>query len=217
MHAFRTLDRERSWHQSLMEGATQYDPVTNEAVVNEAWSALVTAQEAYDATPGGMCDLREEITDLQEDLGDDALADPAYQALVNRLISGKARRAEQMSLYRATRNPSASEGACGYTTAEEAAAEETSVDRQIRLCPCIAYRYKNTCEHVAANLPGDNPQAYVPGDRLAGDPLLESVPAERRNTLIAVRDRDGLRFDIQLQEAPNAPETVFLRYPGHQR
>jgi hypothetical protein len=62
-----------------------------------------------------------------------------------------------MSLYRATRNPSASEGACGYTTAEEAAVEETSVDRQIRLCPCIAYRYKNTCEHVAANLPGGRP------------------------------------------------------------
>ena len=55
-------------------------------------------------------------------------------------------------------------------------------------------------------------RAYVPGDRLAGDPLLASVPADRRDTLIAVRDEHGLRFDIRLQ---GERETVFLRYPGH--
>jgi protocatechuate 3,4-dioxygenase alpha subunit len=60
-------------------------------------------------------------------------------------------------------------------------------------------------------------RAYLPGDWLASDPLLSTLPAERANTLIAVRDERGLRFDVQLQGSPSKPETVFLRYPGHQR
>jgi protocatechuate 3,4-dioxygenase, alpha subunit len=60
-------------------------------------------------------------------------------------------------------------------------------------------------------------RAYVPGERLAGDPLLASLPPERRDTLILKEEESGLRFDIQLQAAPGKPETVFLRYPGHQR
>lgn len=60
-------------------------------------------------------------------------------------------------------------------------------------------------------------RAYVPGDHLSNDPLLASLPPERRDTLIARRDAGGLHFDIQLQDAPGAPETVFLRYPGHHR
>ena len=55
-------------------------------------------------------------------------------------------------------------------------------------------------------------RAYLPGAHLDGEPLLKSLPADRRNTLIAVPDGRGLRFDISLQ-GPN--ETVFLRYPGH--
>jgi protocatechuate 3,4-dioxygenase alpha subunit len=55
-------------------------------------------------------------------------------------------------------------------------------------------------------------RAYVPSERLSGDPLLNSLPAERRHTLVAARDEHGLRFDIKLQ---GADETVFLRYPGH--
>jgi protocatechuate 3,4-dioxygenase, alpha subunit len=57
-------------------------------------------------------------------------------------------------------------------------------------------------------------RAYLPGDGLAGDRLLNSLPAERRRTLIAVADDHGLRFDIRLQ---GDDETVFLRYPGHRR
>jgi protocatechuate 3,4-dioxygenase alpha subunit len=60
-------------------------------------------------------------------------------------------------------------------------------------------------------------RAYIPGEWLAHDPLLASLSAERRDTLVASRDGTGLRFDIQLQDAPGKPETVFLRYPGHQR
>ncbi|WP_068272338.1 protocatechuate 3,4-dioxygenase subunit alpha [Aldersonia kunmingensis] len=56
-------------------------------------------------------------------------------------------------------------------------------------------------------------RAYVPGDGVANDPLLQSLPEERRNTLIAERDEQGLRFDIRLQ---GEDETVFLRYPGHE-
>ncbi len=57
-------------------------------------------------------------------------------------------------------------------------------------------------------------RAYLPDDRVAGDALLVSLPADRRHTLIAEPDEQGLRFDIRLQ---GADETVFLRYPGHQR
>jgi protocatechuate 3,4-dioxygenase, alpha subunit len=57
-------------------------------------------------------------------------------------------------------------------------------------------------------------RVYVPGDRLADDKLLNSLPADRRQTLIAARDEHGLRFDIRLQ---GDGETVFLRYPGHRR
>jgi protocatechuate 3,4-dioxygenase, alpha subunit len=55
-------------------------------------------------------------------------------------------------------------------------------------------------------------RAYLPGEQLSGDPLLNSLPAERRRTMVADRDGHGLRFDIKLQ---GADETVFLRYPGH--
>ncbi|CAO5179077.1 Protocatechuate 3,4-dioxygenase alpha chain [Frankia sp. AiPs1] len=57
-------------------------------------------------------------------------------------------------------------------------------------------------------------RAYVPGDgaELAADPLLSSLPAERRQTLIAARGERGFVFDIHLQ---GARETVFLRFPGH--
>jgi protocatechuate 3,4-dioxygenase, alpha subunit len=57
-------------------------------------------------------------------------------------------------------------------------------------------------------------RAYVPGDRLDQDRLLSAVPADRRHTLIALPDEHGLRFDIRLQ---GDDETVFLRFPGHQR
>jgi protocatechuate 3,4-dioxygenase alpha subunit len=57
-------------------------------------------------------------------------------------------------------------------------------------------------------------RAYLPGAEVTHDRLLNSVPADRRHTLIAVADEHGLRFDIHLQ---GADETVFLRYPGHHR
>jgi protocatechuate 3,4-dioxygenase alpha subunit len=41
----------------------------------------------------------------------------------------------------------------------------------------------------------------------ASDPLLSTVPAERRDTLIAVPSEDGYRFDIRLQ---GPDETVFF-------
>ena len=59
-------------------------------------------------------------------------------------------------------------------------------------------------------------RAYVPGDidALAGDALLSSLDEGRRETLVAVRERDGsLRFDIHLQ---GEDETVFLAFPRHE-
>jgi len=57
-------------------------------------------------------------------------------------------------------------------------------------------------------------RVYLPGEQLASEPLLASLPEGRRDTLIAVADEHGLRFDIRLQ---GDDETVFLRFPGHRR
>ena len=55
-------------------------------------------------------------------------------------------------------------------------------------------------------------RAYVPDHALLGsDPLLSSLPADRRETLVARRDATGLVFDVRLQ---GEAETVFLSYPG---
>jgi protocatechuate 3,4-dioxygenase, alpha subunit len=56
-------------------------------------------------------------------------------------------------------------------------------------------------------------RVYLPGhDALPSDPLLMSLPTDRRDTLIAQRDLDGLAFDVVLQ---GDRETVFLTFPGH--
>ncbi|MBW4095908.1 MAG: protocatechuate 3,4-dioxygenase subunit alpha [Acidobacteria bacterium] len=57
-------------------------------------------------------------------------------------------------------------------------------------------------------------RVYLPEDTeaLSKDPLLNSLPEDRRSTLIAAREADGsLRWDIHLQ---GDGETVFLSYPG---
>ena len=47
---------------------------------------------------------------------------------------------------------------------------------------------------------------------LEKDPLLSSVDADRRSTLVAERQADGsLLFDVHLQ---GEKETVFLQFPG---
>ena len=57
-------------------------------------------------------------------------------------------------------------------------------------------------------------RAYLPGDPalLAADPLLAGLDADRRATLIAAADDQGLVFDVRLQ---GERETVFLTFPGH--
>lgn len=59
-------------------------------------------------------------------------------------------------------------------------------------------------------------RAYLPADlqadgALDADPLLASLPADRRATLVAASDPTGLVFDIRLQ---GDEETVFLSFPG---
>lgn len=49
-------------------------------------------------------------------------------------------------------------------------------------------------------------RVYLPG---ADDPFLDALPAPRRATLVAVRDEEGLVFDVVLQ---GARETVFLAH-----
>ena len=52
-------------------------------------------------------------------------------------------------------------------------------------------------------------RVYLPEEEAANaaDPVLASVPADRRATLVARPDGDGYRFDIRLQ---GAGETVFF-------
>jgi len=56
-------------------------------------------------------------------------------------------------------------------------------------------------------------RVYLPGDdaALASDRLLQSVPADRRATLMATADEHGYAFDVRLQ---GEAETVFLAFPG---
>lgn len=49
---------------------------------------------------------------------------------------------------------------------------------------------------------------YFADEDNSGDPVLESVPEERRGTLIAVPGEDGYRFDVHVQ---GDRETVFFR------
>lgn len=52
-------------------------------------------------------------------------------------------------------------------------------------------------------------RVYFPehADAHAADPVLRTVPAERRHTLVATRTDDGYRFDVRLQ---GDGETVFF-------
>ncbi len=56
-------------------------------------------------------------------------------------------------------------------------------------------------------------RAYLPVDdkALAADPFLESLPEDRRTTVVAAADDHGYRFDVRLQ---GEGETVFLQFPG---
>jgi protocatechuate 3,4-dioxygenase, alpha subunit len=56
-------------------------------------------------------------------------------------------------------------------------------------------------------------RVYLPDDEtaLASDRLLQSVPEDRRSTLVAAADEHGYRFDVRLQ---GDDETVFLAFPG---
>ncbi|MCW2762207.1 MAG: Protocatechuate 3,4-dioxygenase alpha chain [Marmoricola sp.] len=55
-------------------------------------------------------------------------------------------------------------------------------------------------------------RVYLPVDEtaLTADPFLQSVPGERRATLVATPDEHGYRFDVRLQ---GEAETVFLQFP----
>ncbi|WP_197321085.1 protocatechuate 3,4-dioxygenase subunit alpha [Saccharomonospora sp. NB11] len=56
-------------------------------------------------------------------------------------------------------------------------------------------------------------RVYLPGTD--ADPLLDSLPPDRRRTLVATRDERGdLVHDIHLQ---GEHETVFLTFPAHDR
>ncbi len=54
-------------------------------------------------------------------------------------------------------------------------------------------------------------RAYLPGDATLADPVLQALPQDRRDTLVARPDEHGFCFDIHLQ---GPGETVFLDFAG---
>ena len=56
-------------------------------------------------------------------------------------------------------------------------------------------------------------RVYLPVDEeaLAQDAFLQTVPEDRRATLVAAPDEQGFSFDVRLQ---GDGETVFLQFPG---
>jgi protocatechuate 3,4-dioxygenase alpha subunit len=56
-------------------------------------------------------------------------------------------------------------------------------------------------------------RAYLPVDMdaLTADTFLQSLPEDRRSTVVAIEDEHGYRFDVRLQ---GEDETVFLQFPG---
>jgi protocatechuate 3,4-dioxygenase alpha subunit len=60
--------------------------------------------------------------------------------------------------------------------------------------------------YLSGDDPDDDPDAQA---ALTADPLLASLPPDRRRTLVAERDEYGLRFDVVLQ---GDRETVFLTH-----
>ena len=58
-------------------------------------------------------------------------------------------------------------------------------------------------------------RVYLPDEPTGRRPAAGSLPAERRHTLVAVRDENGLRFDIRLQGADGVPRRCSCAYPGH--
>ncbi len=69
--------------------------------------------------------------------------------------------------------------------------------------------YVNVSVFARGLLRAANTRLYFPDEAQANaeDPVLQLVPEERRHTLVADRNGDGLRFDIRLQ---GDDETVFF-------
>ncbi|GII81127.1 protocatechuate 3,4-dioxygenase subunit alpha [Sphaerisporangium rufum] len=72
--------------------------------------------------------------------------------------------------------------------------------------------YLAVCVHARGLLHHLYTRAYLAAE--PGDPLLDSLDPARRATLIAGEESPGVhRFDIRLQSADPAEETVFLDFP----
>jgi len=109
----------------------------------QAKSAVADARSAYDATPAGIRELKAQAAALQERLGSAAGDDSQHQRIITRITGGQQRRATALTAYKAVH------GTPAASTADDAA-EEQAAQEPVALCTCIAYRYKQTCEHLDA-------------------------------------------------------------------
>ncbi|MFK0211528.1 MULTISPECIES: protocatechuate 3,4-dioxygenase subunit alpha [unclassified Streptomyces] len=79
----------------------------------------------------------------------------------------------------------------------------------IRTLPPAGAPYLSVCVFARGLLHHLFTRIYLPGPDTDADPLLASLPADRRRTLLAAGNARTLRFDIRLQ---GPEETVFLDF-----
>lgn len=173
----RDIDRSNAFYT-----AHPYGVATRRSI--DALDALNKAQAEYDATPGGIADLKAEIAAVEEAEGDGALASHAHQNLTRRLTRGQEARRDQLEHYNAVhgQNPSSvASAAPGHDAVED----EVAAQAPPPPCSCIEYRYKNDCSHISARIEGAR-KAILPNSQEASLEL-HAARSRHRSAMQAAR------------------------------
>lgn len=151
--------------------------------------ALADAQDDYDATPGGIAEMKDRLAGLEAEHGDRVLAIPAYINTQVRLERAQQRRATQLEAYKTTQI------ALGKAVAPEPAQaeDEEAAAAPPPPCSCIEYRYQSDCVHLGARVEHARIH-YLPTSHEASM-ALHAARSRRRGkfkTWETLRDRAGL-------------------------
>lgn len=178
-----TRDEEREWLDA--------QPYRQQYGIRASAShpALEDAQDDYDATPGGITDMKARLAGLEDEHGDRVLTVPLYINTQVRLNRAQQRRATQLETYKATEvalDKAATHEPDAVEDEEEAAAPAPP-------CSCIEYRYQSDCAHLNARVEQARVH-YLPTSREASLSL-HAARSRRRgriNDYEAIRHRHGL-------------------------
>lgn len=111
--------------------------------------ALADARDAYDATPGGIADMKAKLAALEEHHGDAVLTVPEYVNTQGRLAAAQKRRADQLAAFKEVQ---AALGNASEPEPSEAGEDEASAAAPAPPCACIEYRYQGDCSHLSARI-----------------------------------------------------------------